>query len=292
MKIKIKLVSALVLFGLMVVVLCAPAPSAFPFGSGHYDGNSYTVIIDSDNNADYNVFAVWHDRDSSGTPSGEELFRVQEDGKVGIGEPNPTNTLDVNGSVRVRDLIQDDTLNNIVVADANGVLHIRDVTTIGGGGGGGSAPQNWYDVTTGSPASSINSDIYTYGKVGIGSKNPVTTLDVNGGFAANIIRVNDDYAVTGSDYTILADASLKTVHIRLPKADEAPGQILNIKRIDGENENKVVITPFGSETIDGTKPLRLKSQLMTYTIQSDGSNWYIISSYGFMGKSHIKNKNR
>jgi hypothetical protein len=290
MKMKIKLISALVLFGLMVLVLCVPTPSAVPFGTQEYNPYSHTFIIDYDNDADNEVFAVWHDSGLRGTPPGEELFRIQEDGKVGIGEPKPTNTLDVNGSVRVRDLTQDDTLNDIVVADVNGVLHIRDVTTIGGGGG--SPPQNWYDVNTNRPSSSINSDIYTYGKVGIGSKNPVTTLDVNGGFAANIIIVNDDYTATGSDYTILADASLKTVHIRLPKAKEVTGQILNIKRIDGENENKVIISPHGSDTIDGTKPLRLNSQLMTYTIQSDGSNWYIISSYGFMGKSHIKNKNR
>jgi hypothetical protein len=291
MKMKIKTVSALVLFGLMVVVLCAPVPSAEYFSSTYGSSNSFGVVIDGNNNSTDEVFAVWHDGSPKNSPPGNELFRIQEDGKVGIKTSDPTNMLDVNGSARVRDLPSDDTLNDIVVADSNGVLHVRDVSTIGGSGGG-STPQNWYDITTNSPSSNINSDIYTYGKVGVGSNNPVTTLDVNGGFATNIITVNDDYTATGSDYTILADASLKTVRIRLPKADEVPGQILNIKRIDGENENKVIISPHGFETIDGTSPVKLKSQLMTYTIQSDGSNWYIISSYGFMGNSHIKNKNR
>jgi hypothetical protein len=203
-------------------------------------------VIDWDNDSDDEVWAVWHDGDVNDIPPGEELFRIQEDGKVGIGEPNPTNTLDVNGSVRVRDLAQDDTLNDIVVADVNGVLHIRDVTTIGGGGG----------------------------------------------FATSIHTVTEDYIATGSDYTILADASSKDVLIKLSSANDAPGQILNIKRIDDNKKNKVVVDGEGQERIDGDLTVRLNAKYMSYTIQSDGSGWYIIASYGFMGQSHIGNKNR
>lgn len=243
---RIKRIGALAVFGMMVLIMIAPTPSAVPFGSTMSTGDSHTVVIDFDNDSDDAMWTVWHDRGNKDNPPGEELFRIQEDGKVGIGEPNPTHTLDVNGSVRVRDLTQDDTLNDIVVADANGVLHIRDVTTIGGGGG----------------------------------------------FATSINTVTEDYEVTGSDYTILADASTKDVLIKLPSANEVPGQILNIKRIDDHKKNEVVIDGDDQEKIDGDLTVQLNTKYMSYTIQSDGSGWYIIASYGFMGQSHINNKNR
>ncbi len=249
MKKNIKRIGVLVVLGIMVLVLCAPTPSDYTYGGGNYNPYSWNIIIDYDNDADDEVFAVWHDRETSGTPSGEELFRIQEDGKVGIGETNPTHKLDVNGSVRVRDLPQDNTLDDIVVADANGVLHVRDVNTIGG---------------------------------------PIN----NGGPATNIITVLDDYTPTNSDYTILVDASSANVRIELPPAADVPGQILVLKRIDEHKSNKVIIDADGSERIDGTLTIRLNVKFMSYTIQSDGSDWYIIASYGSMGRSHLHNKNR
>ena len=284
---RVKRIGALAVFGILVLILTAPTPSALKWGQITQNHYSRQYVIDWDNNSDDEVWAVWHDRGNKDNPPGEELFRIQEDGRVGIGEPNPTNKLDVNGTVRVRDLPQDDTLNDIVVADANGVLHIRDISTIGG-----KTAQNWYDVTTDSPSTDINADIYTNGEVGIGTDNPVTTLDVNGGLATNIITVTGDYTATGSDYTILADASTKDVRIMLPSANEVPGQILNIKRIDDHKKNKVEIDGDGQETIDGDLTVQLNTKYMSYTIQSDGSNWYIIASYGFMGNSQSGNKNR
>lgn len=287
MKEKIKRIGALAVFGIMVLIMCAPVPSAQILGTGLLTGNSYYCVIDRDNDANDEVWTVWHDGSPHDTPPGEELFRIQEDGKVGIGTQGPTQKLDVNGSVRVRVLPQDDTLNDIVVADANGVLHIRDVTTIGG------APvMNWYDVNTDSPSTDINADIYTKGKVGIGTVKPITTLDVNGGFATNIITVKNHYKATSSDYTILVDASQKNVRIKLPLAAEAEGQILNLKRIDDDKKTTVIIDADGSETIDGASTIKLNCKYMSYTIQCDGSDWYILGSYGFMGRSHLNNKNR
>ena len=163
-------------------------------------------------------------------------------GNVGIGIASPTQKLDVNGGLRIRDLSQDDNLDEIVVADEDGVLHVRDANTIG--------------------------------------------------FETNIITVDNDYTPVDSDFTILVDASSNNVKIKLPSAEEVPGLILNIKRIDDQKKNNVVIDPHGSERIDGDLTIRLNVKYMSYTIQSDGSDWYIIASYGFMGRSHINNKNR
>lgn len=163
-------------------------------------------------------------------------------GNVGIGTPIPTQKLDVDGGLRVRILPQDDTLNEIVVADQNGVLHTRDVNTIG--------------------------------------------------FQTNIITVYDDYTPLDTDYTILVDASDNDVTIELPSASEANNQVLVIKRIDDKKRNEVTIDADGSETIDGELSIDLRVKFMSYTIQSDGSDWYIIACYGFMGNSHINNDNR
>lgn len=163
-------------------------------------------------------------------------------GNVGIGIASPTQKLDVNGGLRVRVLSQDDNLDEIVVADEDGVLHVRDANTIG--------------------------------------------------FVTNIITVDHDYTPVDSDFTILVDASSNNVKIKLPSAEKVPGLILNIKRIDDQKKNNVVIDPHRSERIDGNLAIRLNVKYMSYTIQSDGSDWYIITSYGFMGSSHLNNKNR
>jgi hypothetical protein len=163
-------------------------------------------------------------------------------GNVGIGTLSPTEKMDIDGGLRIRDLPQDDTINNVVVADSNGVLHTRDVNTIG--------------------------------------------------FQTNIITITDDYTPKDTDYTILVDASSNDVLIELPPANDAFSQVLVIKRIDENKRNTVIIDGDNSEEIDGDLRLELDCQYMSYTIQSDGSNWYILTSYGFMGKSHINNDHR
>jgi hypothetical protein len=120
------------------------------------------------------------------------------------------------------------------------------------------------------------------GNVGIGTTGPITTLDVDGGFATNIITIDqtdDGYTPLTTDYTILVDADSATadVDIDLPAASDREGQILVIKRIDDNPTYDVVINRAGSDLIDGVISKTLDAQWKSLTIQSDGSDWFILS---------------
>jgi hypothetical protein len=119
-------------------------------------------------------------------------------------------------------------------------------------------------------------------KVGIATTNePVATLDVNGGLAMNIVTEDDDYTATSSDYTILADAGIRSVNITLPSASSNTGQIFIIKRIDAPAGGRTIaIYPSGSDNLDqytSASPKTLGSQWDSIMVQSNGSDWFIIA---------------
>ncbi|MCB9232294.1 MAG: hypothetical protein H6581_11565 [Bacteroidia bacterium] len=61
---------------------------------------------------------------------GTEKMRITKNGLVGIGTSNPTHTLDVNGDVRIQNVQKDNSLNKILVEDANGVVKYRDASSM------------------------------------------------------------------------------------------------------------------------------------------------------------------
>jgi hypothetical protein len=92
-------IAAIAIIG-MFLLMCVPT-AAQTWGSDHSSTTSYRIIIDSNNNASDEVFAVWHD--GTGV-NGSELFRVQEDGHVGVGTSNPGSMLEVNGPIEIDDM--------------------------------------------------------------------------------------------------------------------------------------------------------------------------------------------
>ncbi|HNQ68099.1 MAG TPA: hypothetical protein PKN32_06965, partial [Bacteroidales bacterium] len=111
---------------------------------------------------------------TSGSTQGLEVARmvvvgdVIEEGRMGIGDfynlgEDPTQTLDVDGNARLRDLpvnFHDETLTRCVVVDDDGVLH-------------------WRNFTGGGPGTTLGND--TQGFVGIGTNNPTSALEVANG---------------------------------------------------------------------------------------------------------------
>ena len=119
-----------------------------------------------------------------------------------------------------------------------------------------------------------NDQILVYGYDGYGYWTNVNAIDYFEalGFASNIISVTDDTTLTNTNDTVIVNNTTNTT-ISLPSASERPGKIYHIKRIGSEN---VIVDPDGTETIDGGLTAVLTVKYECLTIQSDGSNWWIL----------------
>lgn len=102
---------------------------------------------------------------------------------------------------------------------------------------------------------------------------PAVPSGVINGITARI----DNYTLTGSDYfvrmwTVLGSDLTAT----LPAAASHKGRVYVIKKY-GSETNTVTIDPDGSETIDGESTKVMATENEAYMIQSDGSNWFVLS---------------
>jgi hypothetical protein len=98
-KIKRK-IGAIIVVGIFAVIVISGTFTAqtWPATSETSDV-SYRIIIDNDDNNDVpdEVFAIWHDGDGVGD-DGTELLRLEETGRLGIGDTSPDFKLEVTGS--------------------------------------------------------------------------------------------------------------------------------------------------------------------------------------------------
>lgn len=103
-----------------------------------------------------------------------------------------------------------------------------------------------------------------------------STLNVEGSVAMAIKTITGTtYLITDKDNTILANATANTQNITLPAA--AVGRMYTIKKIGtGGIDREVIITPAGTSLIEGGTSFTIYNDWTFITIQSDGTNWYII----------------
>ena len=94
-------------------------------------------------------------------------------------------------------------------------------------------------------------------------------------FVPAIATKTSGYTALPTDETILVDATAASVTITLPSATSSFGKKFNIKKID-TSDNYVNITSV-SGTIDTVASISGGVWLQSWTVQSDGANWFVIN---------------
>ncbi|HTE28120.1 autotransporter outer membrane beta-barrel domain-containing protein [Flavitalea sp.] len=103
-----------------------------------------------------------------------------------------------------------------------------------------------------------------------------STVQVEGSIAMAIKTVTTNYTAAATDNTILANTSSAPIILTLPNPGTFAGRIYTIKKIGiGGIDNQLTITPTAA-TIDGGANYIIYNDWTYVTLQTDGSNWYII----------------
>lgn len=103
-----------------------------------------------------------------------------------------------------------------------------------------------------------------------------STMQIDGSVAMAIKTIAADYTLTGDDNTILANTTGNAIILTLPTATNFAGRIYTIKKIgSGGIDKELTINP-ASGTIDGGSSYKIYNDWTYVTVQTDGSNWYII----------------
>ena len=97
-------------------------------------------------------------------------------------------------------------------------------------------------------------------------------IDIDGvRYGINVVEVTANYTANYNDI-VLVDASggVVTVTLPPPKANA----VINVKKID--SSSNAVTIDGGGANIDGQTSIQITTQYESYTLVSDGSNWWII----------------
>lgn len=96
--------------------------------------------------------------------------------------------------------------------------------------------------------------------------------------ALNIGTITGTTTIADGDTnsTLLCNATGGSFDVNLPTAAAAnKGRLITVKKIDATG-NTVTIKRSGTDTIDGATSQVITTQWTSITVQSDGSNWYIV----------------
>jgi hypothetical protein len=109
-----------------------------------------------------------------------------------------------------------------------------------------------------------------------GSGHANSTVQVDGSLSMTIKTISTSYTADGTDNTILANTTTAAITLTLPAPSSFAGRIYTIKKIgSGGIDKELTITPT-SGTIDGGSNYVIYNDWTFVTLQTDGTNWYII----------------
>lgn len=103
-----------------------------------------------------------------------------------------------------------------------------------------------------------------------------STMQVEGSLSLAIKTVSADYSIAASDNTVLVNTTSGAIAIQLPSPSGISGRIYTIKKIGiGGIDKELTITPAAG-TIDGGNSYIIYNDWTFVSLQSDGTNWYVI----------------
>jgi hypothetical protein len=117
------------------------------------------------------------------------------------------------------------------------------------------------------------------GSVGVNNSAPNSTLFVRGSFATNIATRTAGATLAATDFSTMCNNTTGTVTMTLPTAAGIAGRIYFLKKTSSAGNNVTVAGYNGTETIDGATTFTITNQYSYLMIQSDGTNWYILTKH-------------
>lgn len=166
---------------------------------------------------------------------------------------------------------------NITITPSGNTLIIA--STGGGGstpgGANGSVQFNILGTSLGGDAANFYWDS-TNLRLGLRTgTSPISTIDNAGSLGLSIRTTTVTSGASATDYTILCDATSGAINVPLPIASTVARRVYVIKKIDS-SANLVTVVAGGVDTIDGAATFPMSVQWQSATVQSNGTNWFII----------------
>lgn len=98
------------------------------------------------------------------------------------------------------------------------------------------------------------------------------------GSGGKVISTAGNTTLTIDSQVVVVNAGAAAVMITLPPSSALPGQIIEVKKVDG-GANAVTVAKSGTDKIDGADSFVITAQYKYVRLRSDGGgNWYIFGS--------------
>lgn len=117
------------------------------------------------------------------------------------------------------------------------------------------------------------------GSVGVNSTSPNSTLFIRGSFATSIITRTASATLAATNFSTVCNNSTGAATMTLPTAAGIAGRVYILKKTSAAGNNVTVAGYNGVETIDGSTTYAITNQYSYLMIQSDGTNWYILTKH-------------